>query len=220
MTVPSASVTVSDAPSAPDPLANRFDPLEELQYDGEAANSHPKFQAQGVYKPPHMRAPSESTTPANELDPMAGSTAAIRPAHGPSLDREGKGTPRPRTPHTCSAPAVATFGFDEMKKKIHKELMYVRKAAEEMEMIENEFLEEEARFKRHVQVLRSGGFVDKEIRPRFPSRPPTVQPLDVNVGICLYTLVSGRGLTLWFDRPPRLTQRALALALNRKPNES
>ena len=204
MAASSGNPTISDVPSVPDPLvANRSDPLEGLPYDGGTAKSHHRFQAHGVYKPPHMRILSESTASATELDPMVDSTATVRSSHGPSLDHEWKGASRPRTPHTGSAPAVATFGFDEMRKKIHEELLNVRKAAEEMEMIRKGFLEDEARFKHHVRVLRDAGLTDEEIRvfmdrapPRFPSRPPTVQPLDVNVGICLCTLCQEGGLTL------------------------
>ena len=199
MAASSGNATTSDVPSVPDPLfANRFDPLEGLPYDEGTVKSHPKFQAHGVYKPPHMRTLSESTASATELDPMADSTDTVRQAHGLSFDREGKGTSRPQTPHTGSAPAVATFGFDEMKKKLHEELLIVRKVAEEIEMMEKDFLEDEARFKHHIRVMKNGGLTDEEIRmimagdiPRFPSRPQTVQPLDVNVGVCLYTLVPG-----------------------------
>jgi len=195
MTAPTGNVTTSDIPSIPNPLfANRFSPLEVLPYDEGTAKSHPKFQAQGVYKPPHMRTLSESTASATELDSMVDSTATVRPSHGPSLEHEGKGTFRPRTPHTGSAPTVAMFGFDEMK-KIHEELLNVRKVAEEVEMMEKEC------FKHHIRVLRDGGYTNEEIRMimdgdplRFPSRPPTVQPLDVNVGICLYTRIRRRDL--------------------------
>ena len=191
MDVSSINATASDVPTAPVlPSSNQFDPLEGPPCDEEATKSHPRFQAQGVYKPPHMRTPTEPTASVTEIDPTASGTATVHPEHGPSIDRDGKGASRPSTPNASSEPGLAAFGFDEMKKKIHEELLIVRKAAEEMEMIEKEFLEEEARFGQNVQALRSGGLTDEQIRiimdwhpPKLPSRPPTVQPLDVNVGI-------------------------------------
>ena len=208
MTVSSTDATASDVLLAPIPVsANRFELLEEPPHDDEAAKLQSKFQAQGVYKPPHMRTPSESTTSIAESDPMAGDTATVRPPHGSGLDHE-KGPSRPPTSLTSSTPVSPTFGFGAMKKLVHEELLNVRKAVEEMETMEKELLEEEARFKRHIQVMRSGGLTDEQIQAivdlnpaRLPSRPPTVQPLDINVGICLYALVLGEGLTLgWTER--------------------
>jgi len=122
---------------------------------------------------------------------MASSKPTVCPAHGSSLDREGKGTSHPRMPQTTSsAPGSAMFGFGEARKKIHEELLNVRKAMEEMEIIEKEFLEEEARFEQEMQALRSAGLTDKEIREmmdwtpaNFPPRPPSAKPLDANVGV-------------------------------------
>jgi len=220
-------MAASGVPPIPDPLfANRFDPLEGLPHDEGTAKSHPKFQAQGVYKPPHMRTLAESTVSATDLDPTGEGTETVRPAHGPSLDYEGKRTFRPRTPHAGSVPAVAAFGFDEVKKQIHEELLTLRKAAEEVEMMEKGLLEDEARFKQQIRVLKNGGLTDEEIRmimdgytSRFPSRPPTVQPLDVNVGICLYILLLGGGTYLRFDRALRLTWHTLTPAPSRRSNE-
>ena len=199
MTVSSTNAKVSDVPPVPTPLpVDRSQPTEELLSDEDDAKPHSKFQAQGVYKPPHMRTPSEPMASIAGSDPVVSDTVTVCPAHGSSLDHEGNGTSRPHTPHTSFAPGLAAFGFGEVKKIIHEELLNVRKAMEEMETIEKEFLKEEARFERHIQVLKGGGLTDEEIRAIvdwdpavFPSRPPTVQSLDVNVGICLNSLESG-----------------------------
>ena len=200
MAVFPANATAPGVLFASTPLfTNRFQPLEELPHSEETTNPPSKFQAQGVYKPPHMRTPSESVASVIESDAMANSTHAVHPAHGPSLDHEKKGTSCPHTPHSNSAPGSAVFGFGEVKKKIHEELSNVRKAMEDMEVLEKEFLKEEARFEHEVQVLRSAGLTDEEIRgiigwtpENFPSRPPSAKPIDVNVGICLHALASGR----------------------------
>jgi hypothetical protein len=200
MAASSADATVSDVTPAPTPFfVNRFQPLEGLTHDEETTKPHSEFHAQGVYKPPHMRTLSESTASITEPDSVIGSSATVRPAHGSSSDREGKGKSRPQTPHAGSGSAFATFGFGEVKKKIQEELLSVRKATEEMEMIEKQFLEEEARFEHHVQVLRGGGLTDEEIRElmgwdpaSFLSKPPAVQQPDVNVGICLHLLLSAK----------------------------
>lgn len=199
MVVSSTNAIIYNAPPVPIPLfTNRFQPLEGLSHDEQDAEPDSTFHAQGVYKPPHMR---ESVASITGSDPTVSSTPTVCPAHGSSLDHEGKGS---RTPHTpTSAPGSAVFGFGEVKKKIHEELLIVRKAMEEMEIIEKEFLEEEARFVQELQALRSTGLTDEEIRDlmgstpiNFPPRPPSVKPLDVNVGICLDALASGMGLTL------------------------
>ena len=168
------------------PSTNRFQPLDGLLHDEEPAKS--KFHAQGVYKPPHIRTPSECTASTMETDPVANYTSVIGPGHGPSLDHEGKTISRPRSQHTNSVPATAVFGFEEVKKKIHEEITTVRTAIGELEMMEKEFLEEGARFEREVQALRNAGFADEDIReiiswPQFPSRPPSTKPLDVDVSV-------------------------------------
>lgn len=225
MIASSTKATAPDVPFAPTPLsASQLQPLEGLQHDEEGVNPHSKFQAHGVYRPPHMRTPSESTASVIGSDHVAHDTVTVHSAHGSSLDREGEGTSRPPTPRTGFAPGFASFGYGEVKKKIHEELLSVRKAVEEMETIEKEFLEEEARFERHIQVLRSRGLTDEEIRAIvdwdpaiFLSRPPTVEPLDVNVGICLNSFVSGGGTYSRCDRTLQLIWYGLTLAPNRKP---
>jgi len=203
MTVSSTSAAPPDDPSAPTALfSDRSQPLEGLPHDRETTKSYYKSHAQGVYRPPHMRAPSESVAPITGSNPMASGTSAVHPEHGSSLDRKGKGVFRSRTPHNGSVSASDTFGFGEIKKRIHDELLNVRRTMEDMETLEKEFLMEEAHFEQRMQVLRSAGLTDEEIREivdwnpaDFLSGPPTVKPLDVNVGICLHILVLGRGLT-------------------------
>jgi len=193
----------SGAPSTLTPLfANRFQLLEEYPHDDDDdddSKPHLKFQALGVYKPPHMRT-IESVASTVESDSTANGTSVV---HGQNLDREQKGASRPHTPHVDPTPKSATFGVSELKRKIHEEVLNVRKAAEEMETIEKEFLEEAARFEKDVQVLRRAGLADEEIRElvglnpeKFPPSLTSLKPSDANVGICFRVLVSGRGLTL------------------------
>ena len=192
------SFTTSDVSSTPaPPFVNRFQPLEGLENEEETTKPHSKFQAQGVYKPPHMRIPSESAAPSTGSDPTASTMPGVRPAHGLSLDHEKGGASRPHTPHVSSAPGSAMFGFDELKKRIHEEVLTVRKAVEEMEMAEKEFLEDEARFEQNVQVLRHEGFTSEEIQEiagwnsaSLPSTPSSIEPLDVKVGVLFRVLVS------------------------------
>lgn len=210
-----ASSITAAASGASTPLfVNRFQVLEGLPDDGDVAKPDSKFQAQGVYKPPHMRNPSESVESTVGSDPMANGTS-VCPAHGPNLDRERKRISRPHTPHVDSTSGSGTFGVGELKKKMYEELLNVRKAMKEMETIEKEFLEEEARFEQEVQALRRAGLTDEEIQEvvgldseSFPPRLPSTKPLDVNVGICFHVLVSGRGTHPGFNRTWGQTWRA------------
>lgn len=222
----STNATAFDAPSAPAlSLSNRFQPLEELSHNEEATDSYSKFQAQGVYKPPHMRIPSESVASITGPDPTANSTSGVRTVHGPSSDHKKKGASRPNTPHIGSTSGSAVFGFDEIKKKIHEEVLMVRKAAKEMETIEKDFLEEGARFEQDLKVLKSAGLTDQEIRKligwnptNLPSKPLSLEPLDVNVSICFNIAMSGRRTYLGCYRTLGRTWHALASAPSRKLN--
>jgi len=199
------SSTNANVPSAPPPFSNRFQVLQWLQNDEETTKPHSEFKAKGKYVPPQMRKPqmripSESAASTTGLDPMTSSTSDARPTHGSSLDREKKGTSRPHIPHVSSVPGSTVLEFGEMK-KIHEELLNVRKEMEEVETIEKELLEE-ARFEQESQVVRNAGLTDEEIREMMgwspansQSMPPSVKPLDVNVSICFRDLVSGRDLT-------------------------
>ena len=203
MVVSSINANVSSAPTPP--FSNRLLPLEWLPHEEETTKPHPKFQAKGIYRPPHMRT-SESVASTTGSDPMTSSTSDARPTHGSSLDREKKGTSRPHTPHVSSVPGSTVLEFGEMKKKIHEELLNVRKVMEEMETIEKKFLEEEARFEQELQVVRSASLTDEELREMMGWSPansqsisPSVKPLDANVSICFRVLVSRRDLPV-FDR--------------------
>lgn len=223
----SANATASNVSSVPIPLfANRFQPLEGLQSDEEAIRLHVRFQAEGVYKPPHMRTPSEPVASTAGSDPMVGGTAVVRPTHGTSFDREGRGTSRPHTPHTGLAPEPVAFGFDEMKKMIQEEIMNVRKAEEKMEMIVKELLKEEAHIEQYTQVLRSAGFTDEERRtivngnhPGFMPGQPTAQSPNPKVGIC-YMRLCGEKAYRWFDRALRRSHNALTSAPSGKSDDS
>jgi hypothetical protein len=196
--VVSTNVPSTSAPS----FANRFWLLEGLAHDEETTKPLSKFQAQGVYKPPHMRAPSESVASATGSNPMASSTSGVHPAHGSGPVPEKKGTSCPHTPHVSSTPESSVLGFGETK--IHEELLNV--ATEEMETIGKDSLGE-GRFEQELQVLRNVGLVDEEMREmemmgwspaNLPSGLPSAKSLDVNVSV--YFHVSGRGTYPGFDR--------------------
>ena len=190
------SFTASNVSPAP-PFSNRFQPLEGLAHEEETTKPHSEFQAQGVYKPPHMRIPSESAASSTGSDPTASTAPGVRPTHGSSLDHQKGGASHPHTPHVSSAPGSAVFEFDEVKKRIEEEVLAARKAMTELEMVDKELLEEKARFEQHVQVLRDAGYTSEEIRKiagwssaNSPSRPPSTEPFDVKVSIRFRVLVS------------------------------
>ena len=179
----SAAPDTSSAPTLT--LSNRFQPLDGLAQDEEPTKPNSKFHAQGVYKPPHMRTPSESMTSITGSDLTADSAFTVRPRHGSNLESEDNTA---RTPSTDSA-AAPVFGFGEMKKKIHDQVVAARKAADDLEMAEKEFLLEEDRYEYGIRMLRSMGYSENEIRKAIgwpitpPSRPQSVKPLDADVGI-------------------------------------
>lgn len=181
--------------TAASPFANRFQPLEGLEHEEETTKPHSEFQAQGVYKPPHMRIPSEPAASSTKSDPTASTTPGL------SLDHEKGGASRPHTPHVGPAPGSAVFGFGEIEKRIDEEVLALRKAVEKKEIVEKELLEQKALFEQNLQVLRNAGLIGGEIREivgwsraNLPSRPPSTKLLDVKVGIRFRVLVSGGGL--------------------------
>ena len=181
--------------TAAPPFANRFQPLEGLAHEEETTEPHSKFQAQGVYKPPHMRIPFEPAASSIGSDPTASTTPGL------SLDHEEGGASRPRTPHVSPAPGSAVSGSGEIERMMDEEVLNLCKAVEEKEIVEKELLEQKARFEQNLQVLRNAGLTGEEIRKitgwssaNLPSRPPSTKPLDVKVGIRFRVLVSGGDL--------------------------
>ena len=196
MAVPS-TVTASGVSPTPTPLfANRFQLLEELPSDEEGSQPQPKFQARGVYKPPHMRA-----TP--QPEPMADDTSSVCSTHGSTVDHEKKGTPNPRTPCVDSAPGPSMLEFSEVKKIIRQELLIQRRAVERLEAMGDKLLKERERVEQEVQTMKKMGVSDEEIQKILDQdneNPPAVKPLDIDVSICFHALLSGRRTYLGFNR--------------------
>ena len=172
------------------PLANRYQLLDGLADDEGVAKPNPKFQALGVYKPPHMRIPFESVALVTGSDPTADGAPTVYPWHGSNPDSEEKVISRPRTPRTDLAPPPApVFRFEEMRKLIQNKVMAARKAEKELEMAEKELLKEEERCEYGIRMLRDAGLNENDIREVIgwqtpsSSRPQHAKLVDVNVGI-------------------------------------
>jgi hypothetical protein len=211
MSVSCTNAAASDVSSTPALLlSNRFQPLDNLPQDEEATTPNSKFHAQGVYKPPHMRTPSEPMASITGLELTADGVFTARQRHGSNLESEENVPFRSRTSSTSSATAPV-FGFGEMKKMIRDQVVAAHKAAAELEMAEKEFLKEEDRYEYGIRMLRRAGYAEDEIRTAVgwpitsPSRPQSVKPVDADVRIIPGVFVSES------DSPPSSTDRCKRL---------
>ena len=187
----STNTTPSSVPSAPlIPFANRFQLLDELMREEETTQPNPRFRAQGVYKPPHMRTPFESVTSVNGSNELTNSTSTVRPGHGTSLCCEWKVASHPRTPRTNPTPPSASTAssFEEVKKKIQNEVLTLRETMKELKAMEDVFLEEETRLDHEFQAMKITGSTEEigEVVASLvgrPSRPSPIKLSDIDVGI-------------------------------------